>query len=468
MALIAENYLGTDGTNVTGTLTPTGTTGGSVQYNADRCRIVTTTGAFATKRRSITGLANGDAIFTLQLNTTSPVPEHYIDIVARANNATSSLTAGYQLTLSPQAGTNLIELYDLADDAENAADSASFTFAASGIYRVRFRWNGSLIQARIWLASDAEPTTWQLEITSSATTAAGTFHYAVSAATTARTVYFDDLLIDDLNSPPPTGLTSAAATHGWGDPVFVEDFDDPAATIDDEDGDWEAFVGAGYQGRGTFSRAQISIHDSILTLFATAAGASGSVAYYPNPEVRFQRWEALIRDPYGDGLWHAADLLWPLDNVWVGGGEVDWREVATATGISDSSTGAASEVEFNLHYPLDGNQDDDSEDPANDAQVQDSQTGIDLREWHLYAVELAPDGVRGYIDGVLFFESTDLDTIPPRPMRLGLQLDWYDDNTPEETRRPAAHQVAWVKQYALDAVSDPAARTRGFIPLLLA
>ena len=68
-------------------------------------------------------------------------------------------------------------------------------------------------------------------------------------------------------------------------------------------------------------------------------------------------------------------------------------------------------------------------------------------QWHNYAVEWTSTGVRGYVDGALWFTDTTTSHIPPRSMHQTIQLDWFPSGA--TSTRPSAMNVAWMRYYAL-------------------
>ena len=72
---------------------------------------------------------------------------------------------------------------------------------------------------------------------------------------------------------------------------------------------------------------------------------------------------------------------------------------------------------------------------------------IDATRWHNWAVEWTPKGVTTYVDGEQWWHTDKADALPPGPMHLCIQLDWFpgDGDT-----RTSSMQVDWVKQYSLD------------------
>ena len=77
-------------------------------------------------------------------------------------------------------------------------------------------------------------------------------------------------------------------------------------------------------------------------------------------------------------------------------------------------------------------------------QQKTAKKALDITQWHNYAVEWTPDGIRGYVDGVQWFSSTDSSTLPPGPMHATIQFDYFPDGG---SPQPSEMQVAWMRQY---------------------
>ena len=223
---------------------------------------------------------------------------------------------------------------------------------------------------------------------------------------------------------PRADGSQAAVAHGWGPVVGGDEFD--AGLLDQEK--WLVYDGAGHDGKGVRSPGRVSVSDGVLTVRGDAAGTTGGLAMWPGR--RYGRWEARMRVPAGHPDYHAVLVLWPDSNVWPGDGEVDYAEM----------TADADEAQFNF---LAG--------PTN-TWVRGA-TKLDITAWHNYAVEWSPTGMRGYVDGMLVFEDTDVTHLPPGPMHQTIQLDWipYTSELPTES----SMEVDWVRMYALTDQHQP-------------
>ena len=212
--------------------------------------------------------------------------------------------------------------------------------------------------------------------------------------------------------------SSAATLRGWGTPDRVDEFTGPL------DSSWDAYDGPGHNGNGVRSPGAARVENGVLTLTGTPDGTTAGLAWMPGQ--MYGRWEARVRAPVGDPTYNALLLLWPDAEDWPVGGEVDFME------LTDASRQTA---EYFIHYGEDNQQEKD-------------EVAVDATRWHNWAVEWTPTAVIAYLDGVEWHRTTDLEKLPPRPMHLTIQLDWFPDGK-EPARQESSMQVDWVKQYPL-------------------
>ena len=149
----------------------------------------------------------------------------------------------------------------------------------------------------------------------------------------------------------------------------------------------------------------------ILTISGDANGTTGGMAWRLG-NAKYGRWEARVKSPVADPAYHAVMLLWPDAENRPVGGEVDVMEISDET---------RQKADFFLHYG------------EEDHQLHGEKV-IDATQWHNWAVEWTPTTITGYVDGVAWFSTTRADALPPGPMHLALQLDWF----PARQRRGAA------------------------------
>ncbi len=145
-----------------------------------------------------------------------------------------------------------------------------------------------------------------------------------------------------------------------------------------------------------------------------------------------------MRAPSGSPSYNALALLWPTEENFPVGGEIDFAEIMDP---------ARDKVELFLHYG------------ADNSQVH-GELQVDATQWHNYAVEWTPDGVTAFVDGREWWKTTDISILPPGPMHLCLQLDWF----PRGDGDPGQMQVDWAKQWGLaagDGASTDSAGSEG-------
>ncbi|WP_226360861.1 glycoside hydrolase family 16 protein [Pseudonocardia sp. ICBG1142] len=231
-----------------------------------------------------------------------------------------------------------------------------------------------------------------------------------------------------LPSVPGQGDT-AGEVFGWGAPDVVDDF-----TGTQLGPGWNAYDGPGHAGNGTRSPAAATVADGILTIDGTGDGTTAGLAWTAHSQ-KYGRWEVRMRAPTGSPSYNALALLWPTEENFPVGGEIDFAE------IMDPSR---DKIELFLHYG------------ADNSQVH-GELKIDATEWHNYAVEWTPGGVTAFVDGREWWKTTDTSILPPGPMHLCLQLDWF----PRGDGEPGRMQVDWVKQWGLAAGEGPSTTSGG-------
>ena len=209
-------------------------------------------------------------------------------------------------------------------------------------------------------------------------------------------------------------MLTAADRYGWGTPVRSDDFSGPLHG-------WRLYDGAGHNGVGRRSPQNVTVANGVATLLGDVAGTTGGMAWGGGQ--RYGRWEARVRASVADPAYHAVLLLWPDQGAWPTAGEIDFAEMQDP---NRRSTG------FYLHHG-----------PRNE-QIS-GQVAVDATQWHTWAVEWTPSSVTGFVDGRPWFRTTDVDALPPGPMHLCLQLDWFP--AAEGPVRRSALQVDWVRQY---------------------
>ena len=210
--------------------------------------------------------------------------------------------------------------------------------------------------------------------------------------------------------------TSAGVINNWGKPNRVDEFDKDLSG-------WSAYDGEGHAGNGRRSPEAASVKDGLLTINGDSEGTTAGLAW--NPGQKYGRWEGRVKAPVSDPSYNALLLLWPDAENFPVGGEVDFMEMTDHTRKS---------TELFLHYGEDN------------SQVQ-GEVEVDATQWHNWAVEWTPDHVTAFLDGKPWWTTTDTSILPPGPMHLCIQLDWFPKGEGEV--KPSQMQVDWVKQYSI-------------------
>jgi len=129
-----------------------------------------------------------------------------------------------------------------------------------------------------------------------------------------------------------------------------------------------------------------------------------------------------------DPTYHALLLLWPDAEDFPRGGEIDFMEMTDHTRQSTNVF---------LHHGEDNAQEHGT-------------VEIDATQWHNWAVEWTPKGVTTYVDGEQWWHTDKADALPPGPMHLCIQLDWFPQKR-DGAVKPSQMQVDWVRQYPIGA-----------------
>jgi hypothetical protein len=212
--------------------------------------------------------------------------------------------------------------------------------------------------------------------------------------------------------------TTAAATFGWGTPVKADDFGGDLSQ-------WGLYDGPGHAGKGRRAPSASKVANGLLTITGDPSGTTDGMAWGSGQ--KYGRWEGRVRAPASDPTYNALLLLWPDAENYPVGGEIDFMEMTDNTRQS---------TDLFLHYG------------ADDSQVH-GDVKIDATQWHNWAVEWTPQGVTTYVDGKPWYHTADTSILPPGPMHLCIQLDWFPGEGNGGGVRPSKMQVDWVRQYAV-------------------
>jgi beta-glucanase (GH16 family) len=225
---------------------------------------------------------------------------------------------------------------------------------------------------------------------------------------------------DPCNPDEPAGYaTSAAAAFGWGKPTRVQDFNGSL------DKSWGLYDGPGHMGKGKRTPSAVSIKDGVMTVTGDSQGNTEGMAW--NPGQKYGRWEGRVKAPVGDRSYHALMLLWPDAENWPVGGEVDFMEMSSPTRQS---------TDLFLHYG------------KSNSQLQGT-VKIDATQWHNWAVEWTPTHITAFLDGKQWWTTNNTAALPPGPMHLCIQLDWFPKSG--ASVQTTQMDVDWVRQYPVSA-----------------
>ena len=221
--------------------------------------------------------------------------------------------------------------------------------------------------------------------------------------------------------------TTAAQRLGWGPPTRAADFDGGGLPPD-----WHPYgPEVGHDRQGVRTPDAITVADGVATITATADGTTGAMSWHPGQ--RFGRWEACLRTDPGPDALHAVAILWPVAEDFPAGGEIDWMEIFR---------GDRRQVTVNVHH----GPPDRSFGGAVDH---------DATRWTAWAVEWTAQRVTTYRDGAEWYRTDRADLLPPRPMNMTVQLDWFPPPGGGPAPSGSAMHLDWARQWALPD-SEPA------------
>lgn len=202
-----------------------------------------------------------------------------------------------------------------------------------------------------------------------------------------------------VNEPGRCSRT-AAQTYGWGSSYKNDEFSSVSSLSN-----WVLYNSAGHDGNGVRTPKAITVSDGQLAITGDSSGNSGGMAEGGGGQ-KYGRWEICVRSTVAAPGYHAVALLWPDNNVWPMGGEVDFME------ISDPTRQGA---EYNLHYSMFNS-------------VESHSISGDGTQWHAFAVNWTSSYIAVYVDGYEWARTTNVTRLPPWSMHLCLQLDNFGGN----------------------------------------
>lgn len=236
----------------------------------------------------------------------------------------------------------------------------------------------------------------------------------------------------------------AAVRYGWGTPLPSSDEFNYTGVPDPTK--WGVYDGPGHgdPANGTRDAERCTVQDGYLRIEGTANGSTGGMAH--TFDQQYGRWECRARmgafNPGSSGeSYHGVLIVWPESEQWPQDGEYDWLEIEDVEQTN---------VAGYLHYPT----------PSEVEQEGVTGPAVDLSEWHNYAFEWVEGALRGYVDGVEWFDldgaqtaSTGrrLDSMPSG--HLTVQLDNF---TGASGLQPGYMDIEWARVYDLSGnAGDP-------------
>jgi hypothetical protein len=248
-----------------------------------------------------------------------------------------------------------------------------------------------------------------------------------------------------VSGAPSAGQDTAAGRHGWGQPIpeGSDEFDygsEERPTAPDRT-KWERAGSGGrcwpgYGGSGRRCETNTRVVGGVLRIVGEANGDTGWIASKFGQ--RYGRWEARVRSrsegPDNGRQYNPLLILWPDSDEHPRDGEYDYLE--------NGEPGARCAEAF-IHYPHD--------DTAPVQQEFAQRCGVDLTQWHNFAIEWTPDHITGFLDGEQWFSLSGGESAVRRcvqcasAMHQTIQLD----NFYGAPMQPAVYEVDWARVYVL-------------------
>lgn len=209
---------------------------------------------------------------------------------------------------------------------------------------------------------------------------------------------------------------TAAKAFDWGEPTRRSDFDGTTVPPD-----WHPYgPEPGHAKNGTRTPDAVTVGGGAMSINGTQDGTTGAVSWHPGQQ--YGRWEACVRADEGSGGLNALLLLWPVEENFPVGGEIDWME-----NMSDDRQ----ETSFFLHYGADNQQEYGS-------------VKHDSTQWSAWALEWTPEKMTAYVNGKEWYSTSQTDHFPPGAMNMTMQLDYFGN-----AGGPSAMHMDWANQWAL-------------------
>jgi chondroitinase B-like protein/glycosyl hydrolase family 16 len=246
-----------------------------------------------------------------------------------------------------------------------------------------------------------------------------------------------------VDAPPPTDTATAAGKFGWGQPLALSDEFNYTGAPDPTRWKLPGADWAGHNENGTRDPERMVVEDGRLIMTGLANGSTGWMQH--KLDQQYGRWEVRCRSyataSSNGNDYHPVLLIWPTSNSRQTDGEYDYLE-----------NGAPGEQEAGafLHYPHPGT--------SVVQQEHFEKSGVDLTQWHNFALEWTPDHLKLFCDGVLWGTASGgansvRRNIQDMPSGHGtIQLDNFDGTS----QTPAKFEVEWYRVYTLVPSGPPA------------
>jgi hypothetical protein len=241
--------------------------------------------------------------------------------------------------------------------------------------------------------------------------------------------------------------TVAAERYSWGTPDTSSDELNYSGAPNSTK--WGVYNGAGNGGHGVRSPSRVTVNGSTMVLTGLA-GSANTAGLEHKLNQRYGRWEVRCRSSVtgtaASNDYNVLLLLWTDTTPWPNGGEIDFLE---------KEAGSLDGEAFWHYASLDGN----------DSFEHFTFPGLDMTQWHNYALEWSTNGIVSYVDGVEWARKAGGKTSTrhsiqamPDPMHLAVQLDADADSG----FRAATMEVDWVRVYPIVA-SGTSAGAQGVV-----
>lgn len=166
-------------------------------------------GASARATATMSPVVDSEATFSYRFSDRNA--SSFLRVFTKASGATGAnqMPNAYRLEIASNSSTVVLQKFV----GGSATQIGSFPYTAdTNTHRVRFRVQGTTIQAKVWPDGTTEPANWSVTATDGAVTAAGVVQIAHSHTSGARSVYLDDLVVTSGVTPDRTW--SYANIHG--------------------------------------------------------------------------------------------------------------------------------------------------------------------------------------------------------------------------------------------------------------